>query len=247
MLGEKIKSVADTHIVVLPEMFSSGFSMNTEQVAEKMDGESVNWMKRICIEKRIILTGSLSINDSGKYYNRMIWMMPDGSFWYYDKRHLFGYSGEDKVYERGKRRVITSVNGWKILLQVCYDLRFPAWTRQQIREQSPDSENNQLHEYDAIIYVANWPESRSHAWKTLLCARAIENQCYVIGVNRTGTDGNNIKYNGDSMVIHPSGQVLQHINGSEETVTSILSKDELDEFRNKFPFLKDADSFTLRL
>jgi predicted amidohydrolase len=246
MLDEKIRSVSKTQIVVLPEMFSTGFSMKPHVVAERMDGPCMNWMKKISADKKIILTGSLAIEENGKYYNRMIWMMPDGNYGFYDKRHLFAYSGEDKVFTPGTKRFITSVNGWRILLQVCYDLRFPVWGRQQTRTGSESiNVNKSSHEYDAIIYVANWPQVRSHPWKILLAARAMENQCYVIGVNRTGKDGNDIMYSGDSMIIDPSGEILQHKTGSEEIFTTVLSRDVLNEFRNKYPFINDADAFTL--
>jgi predicted amidohydrolase len=199
-----------------------------------MEGETIAWMKRIAVSKKIILTGSLIIQEDSKYYNKLIWMLPNGTMGSYDKRHLFAFAGEDKFYTAGKKRLITSVNGWKINLQICYDLRFPVWARQQ-SEDAP--------EYDLIIYVANWPERRNHAWKTLLTARAIENQCYVIGVNRVGTDGNQINHSGDSMLIDPLGTIL-FSKEQEEVIHSFeLKKDSLNEVRNKFPFWKDADDF----
>lgn len=243
-LEQKINSIkAKTHVVVLPEMFSTGFSMKPEELAEKMDGQTVQWMKKIATEKKIILTGSAIIEDAGKYYNRLIWMLPNGEYGYYDKRHLFAYGDEDQHYAAGTERLITSVNGWKINLLVCYDLRFPVWARQ-----SPlhlDEERNGA-EYDVLVYVANWPERRSTAWKTLLRARAIENQCYVIGVNRVGKDGKDIHYSGDSMVIDPLGEILYTKGDGEEDVFTItLEKDRLEQARSKFPFLKDADIFTI--
>lgn len=238
MLEQKVSAIDEkTEIVVLPEMFSTGFSMNPGMLAEPMDGETIQWMKRVSHENSIILTGSVIIEEEGKFYNRLIWMLPNGQYGYYDKRHLFAYAGEDEKYSPGNKRLIASVKGWKINLQVCYDLRFPVWARQQIKENRP--------EYDVSIYVANWPERRSHAWKTLLCARAIENQCYVIGVNRVGTDGNNIYHSGNSLVIDPLGQVLYHMADEEDVFTITLQKEKLEEVRKKFPFWKDADPFNL--
>ena len=239
MLEKKINSIEEkTEIMVLPEMFSTGFSMQPELFAEIMDGETVEWMKRISKENGIILTGSIIIEEAGKYFNRLVWMLPNGQYGYYDKRHLFAYGEEDKHYSAGNKRLIASVKGWKINLLICYDLRFPVWARQQANESGP--------EYDLLIYVANWPEKRSHAWKTLLCARAIENQCYVVGVNRVGSDANSIYYSGNSLVIDPLGQVLYHMADEEDVNTLTLSKDKLDEVREKFPFWKDADGFNMQ-
>jgi len=241
MLEEKIKSIQDkTHIVILPEMFSTGFSMNAISLAEKMQGDTVEWMKRISREKNIILTGSLIIEDEGNYFNRLIWMQPDGKYGHYDKRHLFGFAGEDKYYTSGNKRLICSANGWKINLQICYDLRFPVWARQQ-----HIGDNSFEAEYDLLIYVANWPERRSHAWKSLLMARAIENQCYVAGVNRVGNDASNIHHCGDSMVVDPMGELLYHKNNEADIHTISLKKETLTEIRSKLPFLKDADDFNI--
>jgi omega-amidase len=235
MLAEKINSITvPTEIVVLPEMFSTGFSMQPEKLAETMDGETITWMKKIASTKNIILTGSVIIKEENKYYNRLIWMLPNGQYGQYDKRHLFAFANEHEHYTAGNKRLIAQVKGWKINLQVCYDLRFPVWARQQ----SPE-------EFDIILYVANWPERRSHPWKTLLTARAIENQCYAIGVNRVGNDGNNIYHSGNSMVVDPLGNELYHKANDEDIFTITLQKDTLQETRNKFPFLKDADSFTI--
>ena len=247
MWEEKILSIKDkTEVVILPEMFNTGFSMKPELLAEKINGPTVEWMKKIASKKKIILTGSLMIEEaiavqaaeSGptRYYNRLIWMLPNGQYGIYDKRHLFAYAKEDEHYTAGDKRLIASVKGWKINLQVCYDLRFPVWARQQAEEGL---------EYDVLVYVANWPERRNHAWKTLLQARAIENQCYVIGVNRVGNDGNNIYHSGDSMVIDPLGEVLYTKAHEEDSCTITLSKEKLEESRNKFPFWKDADGFNI--
>jgi predicted amidohydrolase len=239
MWEEKILSIKDkTEIVLLPEMFSTGFSMNPEILAEKMNGVTVEWMKKITKQKKIILTGSLIIEEEGNYFNRLIWMLPNGEYGYYNKRHLFAYSKEDEYYTAGNKRLIASVKGWKINLQVCYDLRFPVWARQQSQD---------LPEYDILIYVANWPERRSHAWKTLLQARAIENQCYVIGVNRVGKDGNGIYHSGDSMAIDPLGEILYHKSNEEDIFTITLTKNKLEEVRTKYPFWNDADDFQLPL
>lgn len=239
MLEEKINSIkGSTQVVVLPEMFSTGFSMKPEQLAETMEDSTVQWMKKIAADKKIILTGSIIIKEAGNYYNRLLWMLPNGQFGQYDKRHLFAFAGEDQHYTGGTQRLIASVNGWKINLLVCYDLRFPAWARQQF-------DRNQDFEYDVLVYVANWPERRSIAWKTLLQARAIENQCYVIGVNRVGKDGNDIYHSGDSMVIDPLGEVLYHKAREEDVFTITLHKEQLQQVREKFPFWKDADSFEI--
>jgi predicted amidohydrolase len=238
MLQHKIDSIEEnTEIVILPEMFSTGFSMNAAALSETMDGETMEWMKEVSKKNGIVLTGSVMIEENGKYYNRLIWMLPNGQYGFYDKRHLFAYGEEDQHYSAGNKRLIASVKGWKINLQVCYDLRFPVWARQKAEEGKA--------EYDLLIYVANWPERRSHAWKTLLCARAIENQCYVIGVNRVGDDAKNIHYSGNSLVIDPMGQVLYHMADEEDINTITLSKEKLEEVRTKFPFLNDADDFTI--
>jgi len=255
MLEAKINSIQHpTQIIVLPEMFNTGFSMKPEEFAEPMTGPTVEWMKRIAAERRVIITGSLMVKEemvqAGEtapspleraggevYFNRLIWMLPNGQHGVYDKRHLFAYADEDKHYTAGTKRLIASVNGWKINLMVCYDLRFPVWARQQSTNDEP--------EFDVLIYVANWPERRVHAWKTLLNARAIENQCYVIGVNRTGTDGNNIYHSGSSMVVDAMGEVLYEKEHDEDVFTITLSKDKLEEIRHKLPFLKDGDAFSI--
>ncbi|RYZ26596.1 MAG: nitrilase family protein, partial [Sphingobacteriales bacterium] len=179
MLGDKIRGIQEkTEVVVLPEMFSTGFSMKPESLSETMDGETISWMKELAAEKKIILTGSVIIREGDQYFNRLVWMLPNGQSGIYDKRHRFAFAGEDQHYTAGTKRLIASVKGWRINLMVCYDLRFPVWSRQ--------AGNNGETEYDVLIYVANWPERRSTAWKTLLRARAIENQSFVVGVNRVG-------------------------------------------------------------
>jgi len=240
MFEEKLSSIpSNTEVVILPEMFSTGFSMNPSQLSESMDGQTVSWMKEMSVKYKIVLAGSVIIEENDKFYNRLICMLPNGTYGYYDKRHLFAFAGEDKFYESGKKRLIASIKGWRINFQICYDLRFPAWSRQQIPEEKDDCE------YDILVYVANWPEKRSHAWKTLLCARAIENQSFVIGVNRVGKDGNDINHSGDSMVIDPLGQVLYHMQDEEDVFTITFSKEQLEQTRVKFPFWKDADQFRI--
>jgi omega-amidase len=244
----------DTHLVILPEMFSTGFSMRPEVLAERMDGPTIAWMRQITAHKKIILTGSVIIEERGHYFNRLIWMLPNGQYGVYDKRHRFAYAGENEHYTAGHKRLIASVNGWKVNLLVCYDLRFPVWSRQQLQEPLPDkpTHTDQLAppsslepEYDLLVYVANWPERRSHAWKTLLQARAIENQAYVVGVNRVGNDGNNIYHSGDSMIVDPLGEVLYRAPGEESIFTSTLQREKLEEARTRFPFWKDADEFKI--
>jgi omega-amidase len=254
-----------TEIVVLPEMFSTGFSMKPQALAEKMDGPTIAWMKTIAAEKRIILTGSIIIEEGGHYFNRLIWMLPNGQYGYYDKRHRFAYAGENEQYTAGQKRLVASVKGWKVLLLVCYDLRFPVWSRQG--PGAPGAGATGGHgvlpidgpgeaptdgpgegpglEYDLILYVANWPERRGLAWRTLLQARAIENQSFVVGVNRVGMDGNNIYHSGDSMIIDPLGEVLSLISNKETIFTHTLLKERLDEVRGRYPFWRDADHFSI--
>jgi predicted amidohydrolase len=231
-LIEKIEGQKE--IVVLPEMFSTGFSMAPERLAEKMDGPTIQWMSETAKTHRIILTGSLIIEDGGAYYNRIVWMQPDGAYSSYDKRHLFGYGDEDGHYTPGTRKLITQVKGWRICPLVCYDLRFPVWARNV-----PGSE------YDVLLYVANWPQRRSLAWKTLLQARAIENQAYCIGVNRIGEDAKGITYSGDSSAFDPLGEQLWQASAKEAVQTIELSRQKLEETRGHFPFLRDADKFLI--
>lgn len=238
MFDEKINAIQErTEVVILPEMFSTGFSMAPERLAQTMDGSAVQWMKKKAAEKNIILTGSLIIEEDGHYLNRLIWMQPNGVYGIYDKRHLFGYAGEHEHYQPGDKRLIAQVKGWKICLNVCYDLRFPVWSRNAILPETGAPA------YDVLINVANWPERRSTPWKTLIHARAIENQCYAIGVNRVGNDGNNIYHSGDSSLIDPLGEILYRKSHDEDIFTTTLERSRLDEARKNFPFLKDADKF----
>jgi omega-amidase len=236
MFAEKIASVnEDTDLILLPEMFSTGFTMNTK-VAERMDGRTVTWMKEQAKKKNCVITGSVVIEESGKFYNRLVWMRPDGSFEIYNKRHLFRYANEQEHYTAGDKRLIVDLKGWKVCPLVCYDLRFPVWSR-----------NKGNSEYDLLIYVANWPERRNHPWKTLLLARAIENQCYVAGLNRVGNDGNSVYHSGDSAVITFKGEIISKIKAGEESVETVtLSYEELKAFRKGFPAGMDADEFILK-
>lgn len=225
---------APRQVVLLPEMFSTGFSMKPEPLAEPMDGPTVRWMESIARRHRIILCGSVIIQEDGHYYNRLIWMQPDGVHYHYDKRHLFSYAGEQEAYTPGQSKLIVQVNGWRICPLICYDLRFPVFSR-----------NDAAQPYDLLIYVANWPEKRRTAWQTLLRARAIENQCYVAGVNRVGTDGNGHPYVGDSALIDPLGATIWEESGAECVRTFTLEHSLLTDYRAAFPALKDADSFRL--
>lgn len=239
MLQQKIESIKEkTEVVILPEMFSTGFSMKPELLAETMKGETMQWMQRIASKKKIILTGSIIIEQEGKYFNRLIWMLPTGDYGFYDKRHLFAYADENSHYAKGNKKLIASVKGWKIQLQICYDLRFPVWARQE-----PGNLDSQ---YDLLIYIANWPEKRNRAWNVLLQARAIENQCFVAGVNRVGKDGNRIFYSGDSSLIDPMGKIIYQKNNNEDIFTYTLKKETITEYRNQFPFWKESDYFLIK-
>lgn len=217
-------------VIILPEMFATGFTMNTD-LSETMTGEGVNWMQKMSIKTNSHIMGSLSIKEDENFYNRFL-SVKNTYIEYYDKRHLFAYAGEDKVYTAGDTKNIVTINGWRILLQICYDLRFPVFTRNQ-------------DDYDVIVYVANWPAKRSIHWNTLLRARAIENQCYVIGVNRIGLDGNGHLYSGDSQIIDPFGNVICQSNETA-VMNSELDYELLNKIRNDFPFLKDRDLFELK-
>lgn len=233
-LGLRLSSIREkTDLIVLPEMFSTGFSMNPQKHAEAMDGKTVNWMHQQAKKFNCVLTGSIIIWENEKYYNRLIWMRPDGSYEYYDKRHLFGMGGEDKHYSAGSKKLFVELNGWKICPIICYDLRFPVWLR------------NNNEEYDMLLVIANWPEPRSLHWRTLIPARAIENQAFVVAVNRVGHDGHEIYHSGDSMCIDPNGKVIYYKPNDEDLYTFSINKEDLKSARESFPFLKDADKFKL--
>ena len=235
MFEAKINAISEPlEIVVLPEMFTTGFSLTPTFLAEEMNGDTIAWMTKMAKEKRIILTGSVMMKENSQFFNRLIWMQPDGEFGYYDKRHLFSYGGEDRQFSSGSKRFIAQVKGWKICTMVCYDLRFPVWNRM----------SNEA-EYDVLLYVANWPKRRIDAWKTLLKARAIENQCYVVAVNRVGTDGMHLSYNGESCVINPLGEVLYSKADAEDIFTIDLDKELIQQTRTTFPFQKDKDAFVI--
>ena len=233
-LSQKIDAIAEkTDLIVLPEMFSTGFNMKPDTVAETMEGTAITWMKTKAAEKKCAISGSLIISENGNYYNRFVFVHHSGALVHYDKKHLFTLAGEDKIYTAGTNRLLFEYKGWKISPFVCYDLRFPVWSR--------NTEN-----YDIVIYSANWPKPRINAWDTLLEARAIENMCYCIGVNRVGKDENNLEYSGHSKVISPLGNILQEtLNNMEDSITVSLSKSDLKKTRDKFQFLNDKDNFEL--
>ena len=225
---EKLKNIGQTDLIILPEMFSTGFSMNAASVAETMDGSAINWMRKTAMKKNCALTGSLIIKENGKFFNRLIFMRADGSFEQYDKKHLFTMAKEEETYAAGTEKIIIEYKGWKICPLICYDLRFPIW-------------NRNLEDYDLAIYVANWPDRRSYHWRSLLTARAIENQCYVAAVNRVGTDGKDLYYSGYSSLIDPAGEILYQKADSEDIQQFDISLEHLKEVRTKLPFLKDRD------
>lgn len=235
MFDEKISTIdSDIDLIVLPEMFSTGFSMAPENLAEKWQGPTVKWMQRVATSKKVALAGSLIVAEAGKYFNRLVFVHPDGNIEHYDKHHLFRMSGEHNYYDIGSSRKIVTYRDFRILLLVCYDLRFPVWSRNR-------------NDYDMILIVANFPEARNHAWNTLLPARAIENQCYVTACNRIGKDGNGITFTGDSQIIDPQGKILIGAKPNEDQIISanISIKDVID-FRNSFPAHLDADEFTIK-
>jgi omega-amidase len=225
-------SKSEIDILVLPETFNTGFSMNPEKVAETIDGDTVEWMKYLASRRNLVVCGTLFVYEKGKYFNRMYWVDPEGKTFSYDKRHLFSMGGEDKFFTPGKSQTIIEYKGWKIFPQICYDLRFPVWSR-----------NTQS--YDLMINMANWPTSRSEIWKTLLKARAIENQCYVVAVNRIGVDGMGLEYSGDSQVIDPKGIKIFKAENREIIETVTIDYNHIHTFRKKFNTLKDRDNFDL--
>ncbi|QHL89459.1 amidohydrolase [Nibribacter ruber] len=233
-LEEKINQLSQTDLVILPEMFTTGFSMDAAALAEEMIGASVAWMKQMAQQTQAVVMGSLIIQDNGLYYNRLLWMRPDGTHAQYDKRHLFRMAGETDVYTAGQERLIVELKGWKICPMVCYDLRFPVWAR------------NTPVCYDVLIFIASWPDRRRFAWTTLLQARAIENLAYTVGVNRVGTDAKGHYYSGDSGVYDLLGATLFHAEHQETVETVTLSRAHLEETRTKLPWHLDADSFELR-
>lgn len=227
-----------TDIIVLPEMFNSGFTNHVEKCAEAMEGFSMQWMQEVAKGTKAVICGSMIVQEKKKFYNRFIWMHPDGTYEFYNKRHLFSMAKEDTVFTKGNKALIIEHKGWKIMPQVCYDLRFPVWSR------NIDAKNN--YRYDVLLNVANWPAVRSYAWQQLLIARAIENQCYVVGVNRVGKDGNGIAYNGCSMTLDMLGAKLSnHRINKEGIATTTLNYTSLQDFRKRFPANRDADAFKI--
>lgn len=224
---------SEVNLVVLPEMFSTGFTMNASEVAESMQGETVSWLKTLAKQKNFAITGSVIIVENEKYYNRMLFVFPSGEIQYYDKRHLFSLAGEDKFYQNGDKKVIVEYLGWKICLQICYDLRFPVFARN-------------VENYDLLLYVANWPKVRTNAWDTLLKARAIENLSYVVGVNRVGLDANNYEHIGHSQVVDFLGNFILEPQETEAVFVVELDKNIMLETRKKLDFLSDKDFFEIK-
>lgn len=222
-------------LVILPEMFSTGFSMEAARLAENMDGRAVRWLRTKARTTGMHIAGSLMIEDNGHYVNRLVWARPDGGLITYDKKHLFAYAGEDKVYTAGNRLATVELKGWRIRPFICYDLRFPIWCR------------NLGTSYDLAVFIANWPAKRGAHWRALLRARAIENQVFVAAVNRVGSDGNGFEYRGDSALIDPQGNLLFERAWEESTPTLHLESRLLMEYRAAFPAWKDADKYLVRL
>jgi len=232
ILSTGILSTKVADLVVLPETFSTGFSMNTARLAESMQGPSVQWMQEKARSLSAVVTGSIIIRDNQRFFNRLLWVSPTGSVDFYDKRHLFSLMGEDRCYTPGVCRKVFSVHGWRVCPQVCYDLRFPVWCRN-------------ASDYDLLLFVANWPVARHLAWRTLLQARAIENQSYVLGLNRAGLDGNNVDFGGASLCFDPLGTALAELGRGQQAQSVELDGAHLSETRQKLPFLKDGDSFSI--
>lgn len=239
MLEEKIWQIGElTDLIILPEMFSTGFTQEAVRLAEPMNSRTFRWMKQMAAQTQAVVTGSYIVREQQQYYNRLLWMKPDGTFSYYDKRHLFRMAGEDEIFSPGNLHLIEELKGWKICPLVCYDLRFPVWSRNQ-------AQSNETLMYDVLIYVANWPSVRNNAWMTLLKARAIENMAYTIGVNRVGKDENQVQYSGCSLVSDFKGNVLADLASEEKILTTQLSYQDMATYRQKFPVHRDADHFQL--
>ncbi len=226
-----LEKTEDTDIIIFPEMFTTGFSMHPEKLFETMEGISIQWMKKTAKENNASVLGSLIIKDNNKFYNRAVWVFPNGEIDFYDKRHLFSLGQEQLHYSPGNIKTIIEYKGWRFCPLICYDLRFPVWSR--------NTEN-----YDVLIYMANWPSPRQHHWKSLLVARAVENQSYCIGVNRTGNDGAGLNYAGDSVMIKPDGTAT-FLDSNEIQQTFEISYSDLQDYRRKFPFLVDRDRFQI--
>ena len=239
---EKIWTIGEkTDLIVLPEMFTTGFTMQVEDMAEPMNSKTFRWMKQQAAQTEAVIIGSYIVRESNHYYNRLVWMEPDGNYDVYDKRHLFRMAKEDQKYSAGSKLMIKNLKGWKICPLICFDLRFPVWSRNKY-----NTETGELL-YDILIYIANWPETRINAWDALLHARAIENLAYVIGVNRIGKDGNDAKYNGHSAAINPKGRKLFFNEDKEVIRTVSLDYEKIQDFRKKFPVYLDADQYELKI
>ena len=241
ILEERIFTLPEpTDLIVLPEMFTTGFTMDARAVAEPMNLTTFRWLRQMATQTGAVVTGSYVVRENNKFYNRLVWMQPDGAYDVYDKRHLFRMAGEEKVYTAGSQRIIKEWKGWRICPLVCYDLRFPVWSRNV-------NDYDQDYAYDLLLYVANWPAARRNAWNVLLQARAIENLSYVAGVNRVGRDSNQNLYTGDSALIDFKGAVLFQHSDTELVHQQTLSIDELRAFRERFPAHLDADQFSITL
>ncbi len=231
--SKKTAKIQNSDLIILPEMFNTGFSMNSKKLAEKPNGKSLKWLINLAKEKKSAVIASLIIEENQEFFNRLYFILPNGDLHFYNKRHLFRMANEHNFYSPGTEELIINYKNWRIKPLVCYDLRFPVWAR---------NKNN----YDLLIYIANWPERRNEAWKILLKARAIENQSYVVGVNRVGTDANDVIFSGDSAVINPKGEVISKTKAHEEKVENIeISLSELNKFKEKFPAFIDADNFEI--
>jgi predicted amidohydrolase len=241
LYGDLVRALkGTTDLVVMPETFTSGFTNETLANAESMKGESVAWLQALAAEIGVVITGSMVIRDGERYFNRLMWARPDGSLSHYDKRHLFRMANEHQRYAGGKARLLVELNGWRVCPMVCYDLRFPVWVRNRFGATVADR-----FDYDLLLMVANWPAPRRTAWRTLLRARAIENLCYVAGVNRVGVDGNQLPYAGDSAVVDFLGEALVDLGLQPQVVTTVLSATALSQHRSRFPAQLDADAFEL--
>ncbi len=245
MFSEKIAAVKNSDLIVLPEMFSTGFTMKSKEFAEDTNGKTVEWIRAQAKKTNAVVAGGIIAKKGNYFYNKLIWMRPDGTFEQYNKRHLFRMANEQQHYSPGNKKIIVDLKGWKVCPLVCYDLRFPVWSRNKTKVKNKKL-TEVKYQYDLLIYIANWPERRNHPWKTLLQARAIENLSYVVGVNRVGNDGNEIYHSGDSAIINYKGEVISKTKAHEENIETItISYNELTEFRKSFPAGLDADSFEI--
>lgn len=238
MFEEKIWQIDQTtDLILLPEMFTTGFSMNAKSLAEHPNGHTFKWMKQMAAQTGAVIAGSYIVRDGACFFNRLLWVSPDGSCDFYNKRHLFTLTGEHEIYQKGKERLVKELKGWKIRPLVCYDLRFPVWSRNKVQ--------NGVFDFDLLICVANWPSSRNAAWETLLKARAVENSCYCAGINIVGTDKRGFTYTGNSAIYNPIVETILAPATSESINTVVLSKEFLELYRQKFPFLEDGDRFEI--